>query len=91
MRMFASTCPLDGAALRRVGRDAWRVQRVQQVRRGRDGARFKAALEAVRGAAESSDNLVPSIVDAVEAQATVGEIADAMRTVFGEYKEVSFD
>ena len=35
-----------------------------------------------------TDNLVPPIVRAVEANATVGEIADAMRTVFGEHKEV---
>jgi methylmalonyl-CoA mutase N-terminal domain/subunit len=67
------------------------VQRVQQVRRGRDAGAWKAALEAVRGAAGSSDNLVPPIIAAVEAQATVGEIADAMRGVFGEYREVSTD
>ncbi|MEY4094933.1 MAG: hypothetical protein RLZZ53_2132 [Acidobacteriota bacterium] len=67
------------------------VQRVQDVRRGRDAGAWKAALEAVRGAATSTDNLVPTIVAAVEAKATVGEIADTLRSVFGEYREVSLD
>jgi methylmalonyl-CoA mutase N-terminal domain/subunit len=42
---------------------------------------------AVSDAARSGSNLVPPIIGAVEARATVGEIADAMRSVFGEYQE----
>ena len=45
----------------------------------------------LRGAATTTDNLVPPIIAAVEAQATVGEIADTLRGVFGEYREVSLD
>jgi methylmalonyl-CoA mutase N-terminal domain/subunit len=71
--------------------EAQQVQRVQQVRKTRDQARWKAALDAVRGAAQHTDNLVPSIITAVEAHATVGEIADTLRGVFGEYREVSLD
>jgi methylmalonyl-CoA mutase N-terminal domain/subunit len=41
----------------------------------------------VKDAASSGENLMPRIIAAVEANATVGEIADAMRSVFGEYKE----
>ncbi|MEP6783214.1 MAG: methylmalonyl-CoA mutase family protein, partial [Acidobacteriota bacterium] len=67
------------------------VQRVQRVRQVRDRARWTAALDAVRAAALNTDNLVPSIVTAVEAHATVGEIADTLRGVFGEYREVSLD
>lgn len=63
--------------------------RVQHVRATRDDARCKAALAAVRRAAESTDNLVPPIIAAVEAQATVGEIADTMRAIFGEYEDAS--
>ena len=48
-----------------------------------------AALDAVTQAARDGSNLVPPIVAAVEAHATVGEIADAMREVFGEYKEIA--
>ena len=67
------------------------VQRVQRVRQVRGAAEWTAALDAVRGAATSADNLVPPIIAAVEARATVGEIADTLRSVFGEYREVSLD
>ena len=64
------------------------VERVRAVRASRDAAAWRAALDQVVAAARGSDNLVPPIVRAVEAKATVGEIADAMRSVFGEHKEV---
>ena len=47
-------------------------------------------LQAVGRAASDGTNLVPPILAAVEARATVGEIADAMRRVFGEYRETTF-
>jgi methylmalonyl-CoA mutase N-terminal domain/subunit len=65
--------------------------RVQKVRADRDGGTWRAALDAVAAAARGRDNLVPLIVTAVEAHATVGEIADTLRGVFGEYREVSLD
>jgi methylmalonyl-CoA mutase N-terminal domain/subunit len=65
--------------------------RVRSVRAERDPARWKAALDRVAHAAAGADNLVPAIVEAVEAQATVGEISDTMREVFGEFKEVAVD
>jgi len=43
----------------------------------------------VGAAARDGSNLVPRIISAVEAKATVGEIADAMRSVFGEYREAA--
>jgi methylmalonyl-CoA mutase N-terminal domain/subunit len=64
------------------------VERVRAVRASRDAAAWRTALDEVAAAARGSDNLVPPIVRAVEARATVGEIADAMRSVFGEHKEV---
>jgi methylmalonyl-CoA mutase N-terminal domain/subunit len=67
------------------------AQRVQSVRAGRDEGRWKAALEAVATAGRGPDNLVPHIIAAVESYATVGEIADTLRNVFGEYKEVALD
>ncbi len=65
------------------------VDRVRAVR-SLEGclAAWRAALDQVSAAARGADNLVPPIVQAVEARATVGEIADAMRAVFGEHKEV---
>ena len=63
--------------------------RVKAVREARDPAAWRASLDAVRRAARESTNLVPPIIDAVRANATVGEISDTLREVFGEHKEVS--
>jgi methylmalonyl-CoA mutase N-terminal domain/subunit len=63
------------------------VDRLRAVRASRDAARASAALARVGEVARSSDNLVPAILEAVEAYATVGEISDALRDVFGEYEE----
>jgi methylmalonyl-CoA mutase, N-terminal domain len=67
------------------------VQRVGALRAARDRVQWKTALSGVEHAARGNDNLVPAIIAAVEAQATVGEIADAMRAVFGEFKEIALD
>jgi methylmalonyl-CoA mutase N-terminal domain/subunit len=64
------------------------VERVATVRASRDRDAWRTALDAIVAAARTSENLVPPIIRAVEARATVGEIADAMRSVFGEHKEV---
>jgi methylmalonyl-CoA mutase N-terminal domain/subunit len=63
------------------------VLRVQALRARRDDAKVQSALAAVETRARSSENLMPAIQAAVEAYATVGEISDAMRRVFGEYQE----
>jgi len=73
------------------GVEASQVARVQALRASRDTTTWTAALAAVETAARSTDNLVPPIITALEARATVGEIADTMRKVFGEYTEVSLD
>ena len=65
--------------------------RVQGVRATRDAGRWQAALDEIARAAGTRDNLVPPIIAAVESHATVGEIADTLRGVFGEYREVSLD
>jgi methylmalonyl-CoA mutase N-terminal domain/subunit len=62
------------------------IARVHDLRRSR-GQAWAGAVAAVSEAARSGVNLVPPIIAAVEARATVGEIADAMRTVFGEFAE----
>jgi len=63
------------------------VERVRSLRARRDPAVWQAAIRAVEETARSGDNLMPRILTAVEANATVGEISDAMRHVYGEYKE----
>ncbi len=63
------------------------VARLQALRARRDAARSRAALEEVERRARGSENLMPAILAAVEAYATVGEISDALRRAFGEYRE----
>jgi len=61
--------------------------RLKKLRGGRDNIRVKAALGALRTAASGADNLMPPILEAVRAYATLGEICDEMRAVFGEYQQ----
>src|SRR5580698_7054433 len=63
------------------------VERTRALRARRDAGPWRAALEGVEDAARSGANVMPRILTAVEAYATVGEISDAMRRVFGEYRE----
>jgi methylmalonyl-CoA mutase N-terminal domain/subunit len=64
------------------------VERLRAFRDRRDPEKALAAVRKVEERARSRDNLMPVIVEAVESDATVGEICDAMRRVFGEFKEV---
>jgi methylmalonyl-CoA mutase N-terminal domain/subunit len=63
------------------------VQRLQSLRARRDSARVFAALAELASRAKSTENLLPAILSAIEAYATVGEISDTLRRVFGEYQE----
>jgi methylmalonyl-CoA mutase, N-terminal domain len=63
------------------------IERLRSLRAKRDAGPWKTALAGVEDAARSGANVMPRILAAVEASATVGEISDAMRRVFGEYKE----
>jgi methylmalonyl-CoA mutase N-terminal domain/subunit len=61
--------------------------RVKELRARRSASAAKQAVDAVRAAAKGKDNLMPPILAAVKAQATLGEISDALREAFGEYRE----
>jgi methylmalonyl-CoA mutase N-terminal domain/subunit len=63
------------------------VERLRALRTRRDAQPWADSLKKIEEAARSGANLMPHIVAAVEAHATVGEISDTMRKVFGEYKE----
>jgi methylmalonyl-CoA mutase N-terminal domain/subunit len=63
------------------------VERLREVRASRDHQTVQSHLEALEEAARGSDNLMPKIMAACEAFATVGEISDRLRKVFGEYRE----
>ena len=63
------------------------VARLERVRRERDNEQVATTLEALRQAAQGSENTMPYILDCVRAYATLGEITGVFRQVFGEYRE----
>jgi len=63
------------------------IERLSALRARRDAAKAKASIDEVESRARSGENLMPPILAAVEAYATVGEISDALRRVFDEYQE----
>ncbi len=66
---------------------ARQVERLERLRKARDGGAVRAALERLRTAAAGTDNLMCPLLDAVRAYATIGEMCDALRDVWGEYEE----
>jgi methylmalonyl-CoA mutase N-terminal domain/subunit len=64
------------------------VARVQKIRAERDAAQWAASLARLEEAARGDENLMPPIIDAVKAYATVGEICDRLRGVWGEHREL---
>jgi len=76
--------------LLRVNEEVERTQgeRLRKLRASRAAAPVTRSLDALRKAAgKDKENLVPLILEAVKARATLGEISDAMREVFGEHRE----
>jgi len=63
--------------------------RLKKLRSSRDKGRHAAALRAIEKAAEGDDNLMPHFIEAAKAKATLGEMCDVLRGVFGEYREGS--
>tara|TARA_B110000116_G_scaffold269951_1_gene286953 strand:- start:41 stop:1744 length:1704 start_codon:yes stop_codon:yes gene_type:complete len=63
--------------------------RLNKLRSSRDKSRHAAALSAIEKAAEGDDNLMPHFIEAAKAKATLGEMCDVLRGVFGEYREGS--
>jgi len=66
------------------------ISRLKKLRTRRHGAKCRAALDALRKACEQEEgeiNLMPTLIDAVRAWATLGEICETMRAVFGDYRE----
>ncbi|MEW6272145.1 MAG: methylmalonyl-CoA mutase family protein [Thermodesulfobacteriota bacterium] len=63
------------------------IDRVRRFKQARDRARVREALDRVRAAAQSDQNLMPVLVAAVQQGCTVGDISDVYRQVFGEYRD----
>jgi methylmalonyl-CoA mutase N-terminal domain/subunit len=62
-------------------------QKLETLRNERDNNKVNAALEALKKAAQTDENLMPFIIDAVRTYATLGEICGILREVFGEYQQ----
>ena len=79
----------EGIGLLRVDPsvESQQVTRLEKLRQARDSYGVSEALDSVRQAAHGRENLMPPIISAVQASATAGEIAAAMRDVFGEHQE----
>ena len=63
------------------------IERLRRLKSERDNGKVGQTLDSVRTVARSSGNIMPVMIDAVKSYATVGEISDALRQVFGEYRE----
>ncbi len=85
----SSESPTPETPIQRINESAERqqVERVKTLRLRRDKHRWQSAIDTVTNTARSGTNLMPAILEAVESQATVGEISTALRHIFGEYQE----
>ena len=66
------------------------IDRLRELKRTRSEDKVQQTLDAVRAGAEGTENLMPGVLEAVKAGATIGELSDAMRDVFGEFREAVF-
>ena len=66
------------------------VEKIRKLRAERDPVRWKKALEQLREVSLTNDNVMPAVIEAVKARATIGEICDVWREVFGEYRPKEF-
>jgi methylmalonyl-CoA mutase N-terminal domain/subunit len=62
------------------------TEKLRILRNERSGMAVRSSLNEIRRVAGSTENLMPTIIEAVKAEATIGEICDALREVFGEYR-----
>jgi methylmalonyl-CoA mutase N-terminal domain/subunit len=74
--------------LLRIGQEevARQVERVRELRASRDAEAVARALAAVEDAARGTANLLPPMREALRSRATLGEVSDVLRSVFGEYR-----
>src|SRR5688572_16550555 len=85
---FRDESPAAPPAIQRIDPEAERgqVAGVRRVRAERDPAGWEAAMRRLEDAARGTDNLLPLLIDAVKAYATVGEIADRLRASWGVHR-----
>ena len=80
--------PVEGLLRVDESVEAEQVQRLKELRQSRSGDAVRRSLDALRqAAARPKENVVPFVFDAVKAEATLGEVSDALRDVFGQHRE----
>jgi methylmalonyl-CoA mutase N-terminal domain/subunit len=62
------------------------IKKLQALKNNRDQQKVDNCLKAIKNAATNGTNLMPPVIEAVEAHCTLGEISDTLRTIFGEYQ-----
>ena len=67
---------------------ALQLERLADLKRTRDNDRVRRSLDALKAGAQGTENTMPLLIECVRAYATVGEMCDALREVWGEYEEV---
>jgi len=87
---FRDEAPAIPAPIQRIdpGAEAGQIAGVRRVRAERDPQAWSAAMARLDEAAVANDNLLPPLIDAVKAYATVGEISDGLRAAWGEHREL---
>jgi methylmalonyl-CoA mutase N-terminal domain/subunit len=65
------------------------LQRLERLRKERDGTQVKVALSRLRDVAKGTENTVPAILECVESYSTLGEICQVFREVFGEQEQMA--
>jgi methylmalonyl-CoA mutase N-terminal domain/subunit len=82
------TAATDSIPIFRINDDIrlMQIERLTRYKNSRNRARVDQCLQTLSDKANSGDNLIPSVIDAVENHCSLGEIADELRSVFGEYK-----
>ena len=90
LNRFVADDPAQRPPIQRIDPDAEasQIAGVRRVRAERDPAAWAAAMDRVEAAARGTDNLMPLIIDAVKARATVGEISDRLRRAWGQHHEL---
>jgi len=66
------------------------IKKLEKARKNRDEKEVKEALEQLKKTAQEEENLMPAIIEAVKAYATLGEICDVLRSIYGEYQAPTF-
>jgi len=69
-------------------KELYQKEKLRKVKESRDNSKVAEKLKVLKEVAKTDQNIMPAIIDAVKALATLGEISDALREVFGEYKEM---